>query len=114
MSRTPPGSTRWGIDKTVLTTPPTRRKQLVTVRGPGAGIAPARSPGVYRPTRAENTGAKWRKREINQEGQASQDDHFPGHLHLTGSLRNDQSRAEEVAEAIPVFTSGTDTMVANR
>src|SRR5438128_5553420 len=70
------------------------RKQLVTVRWPGARIAPANNTCACRQTRAENTGVKTLKRETNNGGKDSKEDHFPGHLHNTGPLRNGQSRAQ--------------------
>src|SRR3954454_13648696 len=63
------------------------RKQLVTVRWPGASIAPANKIRVCRQTRAENTGVKVLKRETNKGGNNSKEDHFLGHLQSTGPLR---------------------------
>src|SRR3954451_1329874 len=63
------------------------RKQLVTLRGPGASIAPANKIRVCRQTRAENTGVKVLKRETNKGGNNSKEDHFLGHLQSTGPLR---------------------------
>src|SRR3954463_1066397 len=50
------------MDKTVLTAQPDQAPTLVTVRWPGARMAPAHSPGVYRPTREGNKGRKLLKR----------------------------------------------------
>jgi hypothetical protein len=70
------------------------RKQLVTVRFPGASISPINSTWAWRQTESENKGAKVLKRETNNGGKDSKQDHFPSYLYVTGHLRNGQSRAK--------------------
>src|SRR4051812_11238372 len=70
------------------------RRQLVTVRWPGASNAPIKSTCACRQTRSENNGAKVFKRETNSGGKDSKEDHFLGHLYTTVPSRNGQSRAK--------------------
>src|SRR3982751_4965101 len=69
------------------------RRQLVTVRWPGASNAPINSTCACRQTRPENNGAKVFRRATNSGGKDSKQDHFLGHLHTTAPSRNGQSRA---------------------
>src|SRR5438270_11346746 len=70
------------------------RRQLVTVRRPGASNAPIKSTCACRQTRSENNGAKVFRRATNSGGKDSKQDHFRGHLHTTVPSRNGQSRAK--------------------
>jgi hypothetical protein len=54
------------------------RKQLVTVRFPGASIAPINSTWACRQTRSENKGAQVLNKGANNGGRANKQDHFPG------------------------------------
>jgi hypothetical protein len=47
------------------------RKQLVTVRFPGASIAPINSVWAWRQTQSENRGAKALNTEANKGGKAN-------------------------------------------
>jgi hypothetical protein len=59
------------------------RKQLVTVRLPGASMAPHSSTGACRPTRLENKGAKVLQRETNSDGKENKQEHSLSHLYTT-------------------------------
>src|SRR3954471_22716934 len=76
------------------------RRQLVTVRWPGASNAPINSTCACRQTRPENNGAKVFRRATNSGGKDSKQDHFLGHLHTTAPSRNGQSRAQEVQSSL--------------
>jgi hypothetical protein len=52
----------------------------VTVRFPGASIAPINSICAWRQTRWENRGANALNTEANKGGRANKQDHFPGLL----------------------------------
>src|SRR3982750_431130 len=69
------------------------------VRWPGASMAPVRSTWACRQTESENKRAKVLKKDRNNGGKDNKQDHFPNHLHTTGSLRNGQSRGKRVATA---------------
>src|SRR3982751_4687867 len=70
------------------------RRQLVTVRLPGARIAPSSNTCAWSQTRRENKGVKVLRTAANSGGRESKQDHFPGHLHTTVLSSNGQSRAE--------------------
>src|SRR4051812_42642900 len=72
------------------------RRQLVTVRRPGASMAPSNNTCAWSQTRRENKGAKTLRTEANSGGKDGKQDHFPGHLYTTDPSRNGQSRANEV------------------
>src|SRR3954466_7742790 len=70
------------------------RRPLVTVRRPGASMAPSHNTGAGNQTRRENKGAKALRTEANSGGKDGKQDHFPGHLYTTDPSRNGQSRAQ--------------------